>query len=108
MGRLFTSKRTSTASAWRVAMATTVPFQVQCRSSPLQRSATWKSSYMQLAYRSGAVRASARLTSLVTPCPSVLVTPVSAIPEIKAAAASFAADELGRGTAYHADHRYHF
>jgi hypothetical protein len=47
MGRPLTSKRTSTASAWRVAMATMVAFQVQCRSSPVQRSATWKSSYMQ-------------------------------------------------------------
>ena len=48
MGRPLTSKRMSTASAWRVAMATIVPFQRQCRSSPLQRSVTWKSSYMPL------------------------------------------------------------
>src|ERR1700678_1312139 len=53
MGRPLTSKRMSTASAWRVAMATMVPFQRQCRSSPVQRSVTWKSSYMGLAYRSG-------------------------------------------------------
>src|ERR1700721_2980426 len=45
-GRLFTSKRTSTASACRVAMATTFAFQRQCRSSLVQRSITWKSSYM--------------------------------------------------------------
>src|SRR5882757_7702630 len=50
MGRPFTLKRTSTASAWRVAIATMLAFHEQCRSSPLQRSVTWKSSYMQLAY----------------------------------------------------------
>src|ERR1035438_9529655 len=53
MGLPFTSKRTSTASAWRGAMATMLPFQRQCRASPLQRSVTWKSSYMQIAYRPG-------------------------------------------------------
>src|ERR1700733_1309081 len=46
MGRSLTSKRTSMASAWRVAMATMLAFQRQCRSSPVQRSETWKSSYM--------------------------------------------------------------
>src|ERR1700736_2132498 len=47
-GRPLTAKRISVASAWRVAMATTVPFQVQCSSSPVQRSVTLKSSYMAL------------------------------------------------------------
>src|SRR5690242_1200201 len=53
MGRPFTSNRTSTASAWRVAMATILAFQLQCRSSPVQRSLTWKFSYMESAYRVG-------------------------------------------------------
>src|SRR5271154_1289312 len=44
--RPLTAKRTSVASAWRVAMATTVPFQEQCSSSPVQRSVTLKSSYI--------------------------------------------------------------
>src|SRR5580698_5326888 len=47
-GRPFTAKRMSVASAWRVAMATTVPFQVQWRGSAVQRSFTVKSSYMAL------------------------------------------------------------
>src|ERR1700733_10393347 len=47
-GRPLTAKRMSVASAWRVAMATTVPFQVQWRGSAVQRSATVKSSYMAL------------------------------------------------------------
>src|SRR5271170_195962 len=45
-GRPLTAKRMSVASAWRVAMATIVPFQTQCRSSPVQRSVILKSSYM--------------------------------------------------------------
>src|ERR1700723_2364586 len=47
MGRPLTSKRMSMASAWRVAMATMLAFQRQCRSSLVQRSDTWKSSYMK-------------------------------------------------------------
>jgi hypothetical protein len=45
-----------------VAMATMLAFHEQCRSSPLQRSVTWKSSYMQLAYRSCRTRASMVIT----------------------------------------------
>src|SRR3984957_14684846 len=45
-GLPLTAKRMSVASAWRVAMATTVPFHVQWSSSPVQRSVTLKSSYM--------------------------------------------------------------
>src|ERR1035438_472594 len=46
-----TAKRMSVASAWRVAMATTVPFQRQWSCSPVKRSLTVKSSYMALAYQ---------------------------------------------------------
>jgi hypothetical protein len=45
-GLPLTAKRMSVASAWRVAMATMVPFQTQWRGSPVQRSVTVKSSYM--------------------------------------------------------------
>src|SRR6202021_3276360 len=45
-GLSLTEKRISVASAWRVAIATTVPFHLQWRSSPVQRSVTLKSSYM--------------------------------------------------------------
>src|SRR5579871_3464740 len=45
-GLSLTAKRMSVASAWRVAMATTVPFHLQWSSSPVQRSVTLKSSYM--------------------------------------------------------------
>src|ERR1700733_1570491 len=41
-----TSKRMSTASACRVAMATTFAVHRQCRSSWVQWSITWKSSYI--------------------------------------------------------------
>src|SRR5580692_2342887 len=50
-GLRLTEKRMSVASAWRVAMATIVPFQTQRRDSPVQRSVTVKSSYMQPAYQ---------------------------------------------------------
>src|SRR5580704_10309256 len=45
-GLPLTAKRMSVASAWRVAIATTVPFQLQWSCSPVQRSVTLKSSYM--------------------------------------------------------------
>src|SRR3974390_2337571 len=61
MGRPFTSKRTSTASAWRVAIATTLAFQRQTSSSPVHRSVTLKSSYIVLAYRSAWIRASSQV-----------------------------------------------
>jgi hypothetical protein len=48
-GRPLTAKRISVASAWRVAMATMVPFHVQWSGSAVQRSVTVKSSYMDLA-----------------------------------------------------------
>gem|GEM_PF-5776138 len=45
-GLPLTAKRMSVASAWRVAMATMVPFQTQWRGSEVQRSVATKSSYM--------------------------------------------------------------
>jgi hypothetical protein len=45
-----------------VAIATMLAFHEQCRSSPLQRSVTWKSSYIQLAYRPCSWSASAAVT----------------------------------------------
>src|ERR1035441_7266756 len=48
-----TSKRMSVASAWRVAMATMVPRQVQWSGSPVQRSVTVKSSYMVISLVDG-------------------------------------------------------
>src|SRR5579875_3931963 len=47
-GRSLTAKRMSVASAWRVAMATTVAFQTQWSCSPVQRSVATKSSYIGL------------------------------------------------------------